>query len=835
MMPIVTIKQTKPLQVLFIFLAYIIAQFAFSQQNLDYVSVWPNAEIINQNWLYLEEDSNTVPTKGDEAYQKISLPHTWNARDVLQTKDYRRAGSWYRKYLSFSKEDLKKRIYIRFGAAGQEAKVFLNGKLLGDHVGGYSAFTFELGNDLKEGDNQLDVWVSNADNKAIAPISGDFNFYGGLYRSVQLLTSNAVAFSRNYLGSSGVKILSTDVSDKKANLSVRARVDNASGKTETIQVLAELLDSNNKVVSEGDAKIEIANGETEITIEMDDVNSPMLWSPETPNLYRLSLSLIKNKKEVIDKLHFDHGFRWFQFTPDKGFFLNGQPYNLHGLSRHQDYFEKGNALSAEDHLTDLLLMKDLGVNWLRLAHYQQDDYVLQLCDKLGILVWEEIPYVNNTPEHSDFEVNLQRMMKDLVNQHFNHPSIILWGMGNETWMGDRGDGKATNYTIVKGLNDLIHEMDPVRKTVFVNSDNDRPITYQVINIPDVFGFNIYRGWYKGDASSLTGRLNQIHKSAPNTPIILSEYGAGSDLRIHAEAPSSQDFSIEFQNEFLESHLEQIEKLEWLSGSNWWAFADFGSAKRGDSKPHVNQKGLLTFDREKKDVYYIFKSKFSNDPFVHMASPTWNSRSGDAKKNYKVISNMETVELFHNKVSLGKQNKGFNWKVTLKDGDNALLVRGKNSDGITKEDSIVVYYKEKLPKFKVVASNSEAGSKAEFAIDGDLNTSWSSKGEQHIELDFGVIRLVNGVNMIFPNGNELYNVDILGSKDGKQWDLLTSGTSSKKSKNVSFVFNTQQELQYLKIVGKGNTKNNLNNFSEISPIITFVKENKNLYEKLGEGM
>lgn len=796
--------------------------------------IWKDVVPINTDWLYFENDIQTIPTVSDEAYQKIVLPHTWNALDVLQTKDYRRAGSWYRKHLSFSAKDLEKRQYVRFLAAGQQAKVYFNGELLTYHVGGYSAFTCELSKKIKIGDNQLDVWVSNADDKTVAPISGDFNFYGGLYRGVELITAPKTSLSRNYLGGSGVHVWSEKVSDTKSDVNVSAQIDNGTTKNQKLELLAILTDHSGKVVSSGSVKVILKAGQIQkLEIPMPEVVNPMLWSPETPNLYSLKIEL-KQKNKIIDEISLQHGFRWYEFTADKGFFLNGKSYKLHGINRHQDFYKEGNAVSLQRHLDDIKSIKEMGLNWLRLAHYQQDDYVLQLCDELGILVWEEIPWVNNTSKEKAFELNLHAMMYDLINQHFNHPSIILWGIGNEVWMSNRGDGYADIYDIAKGLNKIVHTEDPVRKSVFVSGDNDKPIDFKVFEVTDVFGYNLYRGWYGTHYDTFTSRVNELHAKMPGKPLIISEFGAGNDTKVHSEMPSRQDFSVEYQNDFMLSHLAQLEKMDWLCGFNWWSFADFGAAHRGDTKPHVNQKGIFTFDRQKKDVFYILKSKFGHEPVLYLETPFWTERNGDAAKNYRVFTNMDEVELFQNGKSLGKQKSGFVWKLNLLEGENTLLAKGIKGD-VKKEHGFKVNFQKGLKTYTVVASSELELHSARFAVDNNPDTFWSGQGECSIQLDMDRICLLNGVTIqYFKDKSASFNIEIFVSVDGVKWEKQFEGVSNKNSDNETFMFPKQQEVRYLKIISTGSNTDKKTNLREIIPIITLEKAEMNLYEKVGAG-
>lgn len=794
---------------------------------------WPNTKNINTNWLYLEKDTEDLPEEGDNQYTQINLPHTWNTTDVL-TNDYRRASSWYRKNISFTAEQLKKRLYIRFGAAAQQSKVYLNGTLLSHHIGGYSAFTYELTKNLKEGNNQIDVWVSNKHHKNIAPQSADFNFYGGLYRSVELITAPKISLSRMNFGGPGVRVWSEKVSNNESDIKLSAIIDNGENKKTKLRVEAKVIDQNGQEVSSGERMLVLNSVETKkFNIPMPNISNPKLWSPENPYLYTIELKVFK-KKKLQDKITLTHGFRWFEFTGDKGFFLNGKPYKLQGINRHQDYSGEGNAIPLHRHYDDIVLMKEAGINWLRLAHYQQNDYMLQVCDELGMLVWEEIPFVNGSNQSKEFAANLQAMMKDMIEQHFNHPAIILWGMGNEVWMKDRGDGKSTIYDIIVGLNALAHREDPVRKTVMVSGDNNRPFDLKIIDIPDVFGFNLYRGWYKTDYNDFGNRCNELHAMGPNKPLIISEFGAGSDMAIHSEKPLRQDFSIEYQNDFLEAHLAQIEKMDWLCGVNRWSLADFGSAYRGDSKPHINQKGLVTYDRKKKDAYYLLQSKWSKKPMVYIEAPTWTERSGDPVKKFRVFTNMKEVDLYHNGKSLGKQQKDFTWNVELLTGENHLLARAK-SGTITKEHEYRLNYQKHKNIFEIKAGNSNEDRQAEYAIDGNDATYWACDDKTELIIDLKRICLVNGISIqFFKPSKYSYLLAIKGSADGENWLPLFSGKNNRFSLNETFVYPTQQEQRFIKIEANGNKKDNFNGYVEILPLITQEKAVKNLYEKIGAG-
>ncbi|MBN2161351.1 MAG: discoidin domain-containing protein [Pontiellaceae bacterium] len=778
-----------------------------------------SAETINDDWFYLASDTETLPTLGDAAYSPITLPHTWNANDTLVVGNYRRASSWYRKNLEVTPEMLDQRVYLRFGAAGQRAKVFVNG--LGQsvlyHNGGYSAFVCELTGRLSEGSNRIDVWVDNTRVPGIIPQSGDFNFYGGLYRSVQLIVAPEISISRNYRGGPGVRVWSEAVSEDSSDLQVRVRLDNGSTVSAALTVAARLLDSAGRVVSSGTNAVTIAgNAGQSVDVDMPDVEQPGLWSPEHPELYTLVVTLLQDGL-ILDSSSVKHGFRWFEFTARKGFFLNGRSYKLHGANRHQDKRGVGNALDLQQHYEDLMHMKEAGCNWVRLAHYQQDDYVLQLCDELGLLVWEEIPYVNEG-DVASIQPAMESMMREMIEQHFNHPSVVVWGIGNEVMSLQTPTEDYDAITgLVSDMDALVHAEDPIRKSAFVSGDLNLSSRQGIVTLVDVFGYNLYRGWYANEYTSLTTRLNELHAMKPDTPLVLTEFGAGSDLTIHSDLPVMQDFSIEYQNDFLESHLQQLKApaLNWLCGSTWWAFYDFGSSYRGDSIPRVNQKGVMTFDRrETKDAFYLMKSYWSDEPVVHIESETWSNRAGLAEKSVRIFSNMDMVELFLNGVSQGVQSSGFIWPVELVAGDNALEAIG-TTGLIEKRHAVTVEY---TPTYLASATAEESGNLAGNAVDGDPSTRWAAQGDQSLTIDLLETRSVSGLEISFYNGSSRnYYLEILGSSDGSNWTSLFDGASS--GVNIeTFSFGVPRSLRYIRIDGAGSSVSDWNSYYETTPLL-----------------
>ncbi|MDZ8120016.1 glycoside hydrolase family 2 protein [Pontiella agarivorans] len=776
---------------------------------------WANVQVMNDDWLYLERDTETLPADDDSAYEQITLPHSWNAFDSVHSNDYRRASSWYRKNLVVTPDQLSERLYLRFKGAAQRARVYLNGSELSFHNGGYSAFVCELTGQVSAGTNRVDVWVNNETVSDVAPQAKpanktpDFNSYGGLYRSVQLISAPEISIARNYYGGPGFRLWSESVSEAEADLKVKVCVDNGSASAQSVDVGVKVLDLDGSVVSFGSHTVEVSAGSfTNVLVAMPSLVTPRLWSPERPERYQVAIEL-KQSGALIDSATTRYGFRSFAITANNGFFLNGEPYKLRGVNRHQDYFEKANALSLEQHWRDLLLIKEAGCNWLRLAHYQQDEYVVQLCDEMGLLVWEEVPYLGGNI--SAMEPTLRSMMKEMIEQHFNHAAIVIWGMGNEVWANEN----LRQYLL--RMKELVHQEDPLRKAGYVTGDTDNTSDAGIGGAVDVLGYNLYRGWYGNSYTDLTDRLNELHAKDPDTPLILTEFGAGSDLTIRKENPRSKDFSIEYQNDFLESHLQQIQQIDWLCGANWWAFCDFGSVWRGDSMPHINQKGMVTFKRDKKPGFYLMKSYWNDEPVVYIEAAEWTPRDGDSNKVYRVFSNMNEVEFFQNGVSLGTQSNLFSWSVALANGTNTLSAVGR-SGSVMRTHTCDILFGEVIPVSGITVTDYEAGNPGPHLVDGDLSTRWAAEGTPTITYDMGEMKQVSGLDIKFYKGDErTYGLDISGSVDGQNWSEYFSGSSSLNSGLVRFDFSGTQSIRFIRIQSHGNSANNWNSYYELIPV------------------
>ncbi|MCP5532551.1 MAG: discoidin domain-containing protein [Akkermansiaceae bacterium] len=793
---------------------------------------WDDVKILSSGWRYSETPGPKIVDTPEDSFRNIGFPHSWNGEDSFRTANYRRAASVYRKTIDLPPADPSERWFLRFGAAFQEAKVFFNGRPLLEHTGGFSAFTGEITGLAREGANTLDVWVSNTRNDHIAPHSADFTFYGGLYRNVELIRAPQVCFSRDELGGPGVRLEPELKPDGSATLDIRTKIDDGGSGGGSYTIDARLTRGGNEV-ARGESPVAPApNGSGWTGLPALTLAKADPWSPESPALYELELCLSRDGR-VIDRVRQRTAFRRFRFDAEQGFFLNGAPYKLRGTNRHQDRMGRGNALTEADHFEDVRLMKEAGCNWLRLAHYQQDDYMLQLCDELGLLVWEEIPYVNGTSQAPEFEQNLRSMMTEMIAQHRNQPSIIVWGMGNEVRMKDRGDGKADCYDIVKRLNDLVHRLDPARRTIFVIGDADYGWKLGVMTIPDLVGYNLYRGWYFGSLDSLTDRLQDLHRHHPGKPLVLSEFGAGSDIRVHSAEPARYDFSEEYQVGFLESHLDQTEKLPFLVGVNWWCFADFGSAARGDTMPHINQKGLVTIDRKvRKDAYHLLTARWTDTPVLEIQSKRWTERTGEPRQRIRVITNQTDIRLAHNGRDLGPADEGgCVWNVELDDGTHTFTATARHN-GKTIEDRCSFTFKPSIHDFDVSVPDGGQGRSA-WLLDGNPATHWAIEGDATIGIDLRRHRLLDGVELGFYRGeSRVYRAMVEVSDDGRSWKPALDPSTDRPSGGESERrFETQIQTRHLRLRIDGNNENHWSAVTGFRPLFADRKRDKSEYETI----
>lgn len=649
----------------------------------------------NDGWYYAAHDDNRLQEvqRNEEGWEQVHLPHTWNT-DAYSTRNYRRASSWYKKEFRTEVSQMgDKQLYLKFDAVNSLADVYLNGELLTTHKGGYSAFTIDITNKVRtDALNLLMVHVNNQ-NDRIPPLSGDFTIFGGIYRNVWLISTEKQHISLTDYASPGVYVDLSSVSEERAEICVRGTLENRDVQHAVLKLNVEVVDAGGKTVAQSLRSVRLDAEGTFAFNERLQLENPRLWSPDSPYLYSVKVSLKDARGGVLkDKLSVPLGVRWFSVDAQDGFKLNGKPMKLIGACRHQDQMPMGIALSDEMHRRDMQLLKDMGANFVRLAHYPQDDAVLRACDELGILVWEEVPVVDLIALGDEFRNNATNALREMIRQHYNHPSVIMWGYMNEAVIQlqyrvkkQRLNGFYENtLSLARHLEETLKKEDPYRLSTMAYHGNQIYNKIGLSNITDVSGWNLYQGWYENDFKSFDRFVDEEHRKYPNRPLIISEFGAGSDPRLQSLEPQIFDFSMQWQQLYLEYYLPAIMKRPFIIGATEWNFIDFSSASRQEATPHINNKGLMYNDRRPKDVYYYFQAFLRKDiPVLHIAVDDWKHRTvvsdGEAVEHpVKVYSNLDKVELSANGKKLSVQdvmNSHAQWQVSLVDGRNTLVVSG----------------------------------------------------------------------------------------------------------------------------------------------------------------
>ena len=591
----------------------------------------------NTKWGFSKE-ALEAPTTMPERWNWVNIPHTWNNIDGQDGgNDLYRGTAFYAKELE--KMDLSKadRYFLEIQGANSSATLYVNGKKLANHDGGYSTWRVDI-TDALEDKNLFVFEVDNSQNDRVYPQNADFTFYGGIYRDLNIIAVSESHFDLEYYGTPGIKV-TPEVVGKDAKVEVEVFVKN---EKETQKLVYTLKDAEGNVVAEK----ETPASETVASFEIENVH---LWhGKKDPYLYTAEVCL-KDEEEVLDNVSARFGCRTFEIHPENGFILNGEEYPLRGVSRHQDRWGIGNALLKEHHDEDMDLICELGATTIRLAHYQHDQYFYDLCDERGMVVWAEIPYISTHMPNG--RENTISQMKELVVQNYNHPSIIVWGLSNEITMhGDSDEDLRENHVI---LNDLVHEMDKTRLTTMAcvsMCSMDDPY----VQIPDTVSYNHYFGWYGGDTSQNGPWFDEFHAKYPNIPIGCSEYGCEA-LNWHTSDPQQGDYTEEYQAYYHEELIKQFYTRKYMWATHVWNMFDFGADSRNEGGENgQNHKGLITFDRKyKKDSFYAYKAWLSDEPFVHICGKRYVDRVEETTK-VTVYSNQPEVELFANGVSLGKQ-------------------------------------------------------------------------------------------------------------------------------------------------------------------------------------
>jgi beta-galactosidase len=659
---------------------------------------------LNPGWKFIREDVPGADASGfdDSAWTAINLPHTWNNLDGQDGgNNYHRGIGWYRLHLKTDPAWAGKEIYIKFDAASINTDVFVNGKSAGHHAGCFAAFCFDITSLLNaSGDNVIAVKVDNSHDNNVAPLSGDFTVFGGIYRGVHLLVLNPLSISPIDDASSGVYVKQEKIDAENANLSVSIALRHRGNLPE---ILTELMDASGAVVASDDLRewkqVPAQGDVVQVSAGNLRLANPHLWTGRRdPYLYRIRVTLMDGAT-ITDVVEQNIGLRYFSVDPEKGFFLNGQSYRIVGVNRHQDHLDKGWAISLADHQADFANMMEMGCTGVRLAHYQHAQEFYELCDRGGLVAWAELPLVNEVTVSPEFDANASQQLRELIKQNYNHPAICFWSLSNEL----RGPGGKTEaqkamtaheVELITKLNAEAHQLDPTRLTTQASAIGPgKPQD----SITDVVAFNRYHGWYGGKPDGLGDDLDKIHAAYPGRGVGLSEYGAGAAVTQHAADPKQPKANRspwhpeEWQSEVHEAAWAAIKPREWVWGTFIWCEHDFASDGRNEGD-HAgrNDKGLVTYDgKTKKDAFYFYKANWSDDPVVYITDRRFTPRAVD-EGPVKIYSNCDQVTLSVNGESSGSMTGNdvhvFVWRdVKLKSGENTLQATGTRA-GKTYKDS-----------------------------------------------------------------------------------------------------------------------------------------------------
>lgn len=626
----------------------------------------------------------------------VTIPHTWNAEYLPGQTSYNREMMVYKRPLVVTPEMKGKRLFLYFEGVNSVADVFVNYQTVAHHLGGYTAFCAEITDQIKEGENELEVWVSNAYRTDVLPISGDFNIYGGIHRPCHLIVTEKNCISPLFFASSGVFIHQKNVSEQKAELVIESRLLLKEMKS-NLTLRTTVLDAAGKMVTSQKTKV------------MDDhlnqamiIQNPILWNGKhNPYLYTINVELYDDNI-LVDKVIEQTGFRYFSVDSAKGFFLNGKPYDIHGFCRHEDVKGKGSALLLEDYERDMELVKEIGATGMRLTHYPHAKKIHELCDKNGIILWAEIPfvgpggyaytgYVSNQGLHD----NARQVLKELVYQNYNHPSICFWGIFNELLITGEKIFQAYDNPvgIVKDLNVLYKQLDSSRLTTFATCVDQT----NYLGCADLVAWNKYFSWNDGDKIGLF--MDKVKENSQNYPVGVSEYGFGGSMEQHlcpindCEKPLGRLHPEEFQAISHEKNWEALSSRPYLWAKFIWVFADFQSVirKEGD-RDGINDKGLVTYDRKgKKDVFYFYKANWNPEPMLHLCDSRFTERFHSVT-SVKVYTNLEIAVLYVNGKEIGKMKRDkYNrvvWdNVSLQPGRNVIKIEAKSGKKIITESCV----------------------------------------------------------------------------------------------------------------------------------------------------
>lgn len=758
---------------------------------------------LNQGWEFLKGDLGGIweamrPVKEGSSesvpiWSKVNLPHCFNAQDAVDPNlNYYQGPGWYRTNLTIENSYKNGRVLLHFEGAGQKTAVYVYNTKVGEHVGGYDEFTVDITDAVAAFKNEkvfkeqfkgqvpIAIRTDNSRDLEMIPSSlSDFNVYGGIYRYLNLVYTPPVSVDKVFA------LAEVDALGKKGTLNISGRFYNPT-QLGAANALITVKDPSGKIIYT--SKSDVTSFQSKNELAKININKPKLWSPDAPNLYTVELSVGTNGEThtSIEKV----GFRHFEFIKKGPFHLNGKRLLLRGTHRHEDHADVAAAMTEDMIRTEMLMMKDMGVNFIRLGHYQQSRIVLNLCDSLGIMVWEEIPWCRGGLGGEVYKNQARRMLTNMIEQHYNHPSVIIWGLGNENdWPGDFTTFDEEKIrTFMKELNTLSHQLDPTRSTAIRRCDFCKDIV-------DVYSPSIWAGWYRG----IYTEYKEVSKKEFDgvDRFLHVEWGGDSHAGRHSETPDGAlskikkaesaderagdaslfggsarvskdgDWSESYVCNLIDWHLKEQETMPWLSGSAYWPFKDFSTPVRPDNPvPYMNQKGVIERDFTKKEAFFVFQSYWTDKLMAHIYGHSWPTRWGNAgeAKMLKVYSNADEAELFFNGQSMGvkKRNSqdfpasGLRWMVNYNEGVNQIKVIAKKGKETVIDELTQNYQTAKW------------GKPAQLILEKIAETN----GEITIQ-----VKVLDANNVLCLDAKEYVNFSLTG--DGKLMDNRGTSSGSRK--------------------------------------------------------
>lgn len=805
-----------------------ITVFAFACFAFVYARA-QHSERLNDHWEFLRQDIGSVweavrPVgKGNpEAvpdWQSVSLPHCINAEDAVDPdKNYYQGVAWYRTQLSVQNPYPNGRTLLHFEGAGQKIEVYIYTTKVGEHVGGYDEFTIDITDAVAafkntteyqkqfKGKIPLEIKTDNSRNVERIPSSlSDFTVYGGIYRYLNLVYVPVLSIDKIFANAV------TDSLSKAGNVDVKVRLYNPL-KLSTAKVSVKLIAPDGTLLQQTEKTLTDLQGDN--SVASFPVKKPLLWSPDKPQLYSVEATVADDKNEAL--LSEKIGFRNFNFITKGPFIFNGKRLLLRGTQRHEDQAGVGAAMTEDMMRKEMIMIKEMGANFIRLGHYQQSRIILNLCDSLGLLVWEEIPWCRGGLGGETYQAQAKRMLNNMIEQHYNHPSIIIWSLANEIdWPGDFPSFEKDKIrSFVKELNDFAHQKDPSRKTAIRRCDF-------CSDIVDVYSPSIWAGWYRGVYTEykdiLQTEFNKVnhflhiewggdsdagrHSENPDNALQKIKTGSGADERAGdaslyggaARVSKDGDWSESYIVNLFDWHLKEQESLPWLTGTAQWVFKDFATPIRPDNPvPYVNQKGVVERDLTPKESYYVFQSYWASKPMVHIYGHTWPVRWGaeGEQKMLKVYSNCDEAELFLNGQSLGVKKRniqdfpaaGFRWNATFHKGNNVVYVVAKKGKSVVRDTISFQYQTEKW------------GKPARLMVEKIKEE--NGIATVHVKLvDANNILCLNATNFVrFGLAGDGKLIDNMGTVKASRYVQLTNGTAeiSAKTNNGKNVISVQCE-------------------------------------------